>query len=177
MKYYVNNFSTPSFILFLILILQGSVYSQNYRQNKVIAAPTASNFTYPQSIFIDSPSGHIWITDFDNHRVLRFDVSSLTSMNEVHTTSFPGKFLLTQNYPNPFNAQTQISFSSKITGDAVLSVYNLLGQKIMTLFDDTATANTIYFVTFNAENLPSGVYLYSLRTTNGFEVKRMCFLK
>lgn len=177
MKYYVNNFSTPSFFLFLILIIQSFLYSQDYRQNKVIATPTASNFTYPQSIFIDSPSGHIWITDFDNHRVLRFDVSSLTSMNEVQTTSFPGNFLLAQNYPNPFNAQTQIIFSNKLTGGAVLSVYNLLGQKIITLFDDIATANTIYSVTFNAEHLPSGVYLYSLRTTNGFEVKRMCFLK
>ena len=177
MKYYVNNFSTPSFFLFLILMLQSFLYSQDYRQNEVIATPSASNFTYPQSIFIDSPSGNIWITDFDNHRVLRFDVSSLTSVSESEKLQSPQNFLLSQNYPNPFNGETQITFSVKLTGDAVLSVYNLLGQKVITLFDNVATANTIYSVTFDAEILPSGVYLYSLRTVNGFEVNRMCLLK
>ena len=173
----MNYLSTFCWYLFLFGIFQVTLFSQVQNTDNTAATPTASNFAYPQSIFVDSPNGHIWITDFDNHRVLRFDVSSLTSASESEKISSPQSFFLSQNYPNPFNGETQITFSVKLTGDAVLSVYNLLGQKVITLFDDVATANTIYSVTFDAENLPSGVYLYSLRTVNGFEVNRMCLLK
>lgn len=177
MKYDVKNFSVLQFYLVLILVFQSFLYAQDYRQSKVFATPTASNLTYPQSIFIDSPSGHIWVTDFDNHRVLRFDVSTLTSINETTQKVMPEEYFLGQNYPNPFNAETQITFSVKLTGEVVLSVYDLLGQKISILFDGVATANTQYSVSFNAKNLTSGVYLYSLRTISGFETKQMCLLK
>ena len=147
--------------------------------NNAVALPqtTANNFTYPQSIFVDSPNGHIWITDFSNHRVLRFDVSSLTSVSESGKLPSLQNFFLSQNYPNPFNGETQITFSTKSTEDVLLTVYNLLGQKIATLFDEVAAANTVYSIAFDAKNLPSGIYLYSLRTVNGNEVKRMCLLK
>jgi len=98
-------------------------------------------------------------------------------VSESEKLHSPQDFFLNQNYPNPFNGSTQITFSTRLTGDVILSVYNLLGQKIITLFDDIATANTIYSITFDAKNLPSGIYLYSLRTIGGNEVKRMCLLK
>ena len=126
---------------------------------------------------MDSPNGHIWITDFSNHRVLRFDVSSLTTVNESEKLQSPPNFFLSQNYPNPFNGETQITFSTNSTEDVLLTVYNLLGQKIATLFDEAAAANTVYSIAFDAKNLPSGIYLYSLRTGDGYEVKRMCLLK
>jgi hypothetical protein len=165
--------------LFLILfgVFQITVSSQNKSTDIIIATPTASNLTYPQSVFVDSPNGHIWITDFSNHRVMRFDVSTLTSVSESEKLQLLQKFSLNQNYPNPFNGGTQITFSVRLTGNTVLSVYNLLGQKIITLFEGIATANTIYSITFDAKNLPSGIYLYSLHTDSGVEVKRMCLLK
>lgn len=168
-----------TYYLFVILfgIYQIPALSQNKSTDNIIAAPTVSNFTYPQSVFVDSPNGHIWVTDFSSHRVMRFDVSTLTSISESEKLQLPQKFSLNQNYPNPFNGGTQITFSVRLTGNAVLSVYNLLGQKIITLFEGIATANTIYSITFDAKNLPSGMYLYSLHTDNGVEVKRMCLLK
>jgi len=167
------------YYLFTILfgIFQITVLSQNKSTYKITAAPTANNFEYPQSVFVDSPNGHIWITDFDNHRVMRFDVSSLTSVSESEKLQSPQNFFLSQNYPNPFNGETQITFSTKSIEDVLLTVYNLLGQKIATLFDEAAAANTVYSIVFDAKNLPSGIYLYSLRTVNGNEVKRMCLLK
>lgn len=167
------------YYLFIILfgIFQIAVLSQNKSTYKIAAPPTVNNFTYPQSVFVDSPKGHIWVTDFSNHRVMRFDVSSLTAINELTTLSSPSNYFLSQNYPNPFNGETQITFSTNSTEDVLLTVYDLLGQKIATLFDEVAAANTVYSIRFDAKNLPSGIYLYSLRTVNGNEVKRMCLLK
>jgi hypothetical protein len=163
-------------IRFISLIL--FFYSAaSFTQTKVTLSPTANNFAYPQSIFVDSHSGHIWVTDFDNHRVLRFDVSTLTGIDDSESTSGLSDYFLGQNYPNPFNAGTQIIFSTKNTDEVSVEVFNILGQKIVTLFNEIATAGTIYTIPFVAKNLPSGIYLYSIRTTMGSEVKKMCLLK
>ena len=168
---------THFIFLFAFAAYIAAAYSQTNISYKITATPSANNFEYPQSVFVDSPSGHIWVSDFSNHRVLRFDVSSLTVVDEIHSLTSPSYFILGQNYPNPFNGETQITFSTKSTEDVLLTVYNLLGQKIATLFDEAAAANTVYSIVFDAKNLPSGIYLYSLRTVNGNEVKRMCLLK
>jgi len=169
--------SRLQFVLLLACIsIQSLIYAQiNISQN--VTAPSASDFAYPQSIFVDSPSGHIWITDFSNHRVLRFDVSALTSIERISEPHIAEKYFLAQNFPNPFNPTTQILFSLQNTAYASLKVYNLLGQEVAVLFNEVATSNTVYSINFNAKNLPSGVYLYSLRTANGNEIRRMCLLK
>lgn len=94
----------------------------------------------------------------------------VTDVDDFNITEFD--YQLFQNYPNPFNPVTQIIFSTKITDDVSLEVYNLLGQKVAVLFDEIATANTIYSIQFNANSLASGIYLYSLRTSNGIDVKK-----
>jgi hypothetical protein len=152
-------------------------FPQTNTFNETILSPTANNFAYPQSIFVDSKSGHIWVTDFDNNRVLRFDVSTLTVVDESEPLQLVSNFFLRQNYPNPFNSQTEIIFSVTETDKVLIEVYNALGQKIATLFNDTAAADKIYFVSFDAGNLPSGIYMYSLRSAAGSETKKMCLLK
>ncbi|MBK7229072.1 MAG: T9SS type A sorting domain-containing protein [Ignavibacteriales bacterium] len=172
------NYLVTRFLLFIIFVMcSGLIIAQSNQLQNNLAVPTASNFTYPQSAFIDSHNGNIWVTDFDNNRVLRFDVSTLTAVDELQSLTSPSDFFLGQNYPNPFNPVTQIIFSTKITDDVSLEVYNLLGQKVAVLFDEIATANTIYSIQFNANSLASGIYLYSLRTSNGIDVKKMCLLK
>ncbi len=163
------------------LVLLGTYYVTAYAQTNnvrnTIDPPTASSFAYPQSMFVDSYSGHIWVTDFSNNRVLRFDVSTLTTIDESNTSSVLSGYFLSQNYPNPFNSSTQITFSNNSTGVLLLEVYNLLGQKVFTLFNQVANANTMYSITFDAKNLPSGIYMYSIRSATGIEVKKMCLLK
>ncbi len=171
------NFSRLRFIIvFSIIIFQSLLYSQidNYTN---VAAAAANTFAYPQSIFVDSPNGHVWITDFDNHRVLRFDVSIFTNIGKGFEENVASEYVLDQNYPNPFNPTTQISFSVQKTSQARLAVYNLLGQEVALLFSGEVTAKTFYSITFDAKNLPSGMYMYSLRTAGGSEVKKMCLLK
>jgi hypothetical protein len=173
----MNYFKTHCIYLLLFAAYHVTTYSQTNVVYKIAAPPTANNFTYPQSVFVDSHSGHVWVTDFSNNRVLRFDISTLTAINESHTSSSPSDYFLGQNYPNPFNSSTQIMFSNNSSGIVLLEVYNLLGQKVFTLFNQVTTANTMYSITFDAKNLPSGIYLYSLHTVNGIEVKKMCLLK
>lgn len=166
------------YILLLILWMSTIFIIAQSNQNKnLLITPTASNFNYPQSVFVDSYNGNIWVTDFDNNRVTRFDVSTLTALDEIHSVATPQGLTLGQNYPNPFNPATSISFSVRITGNVKLEVYNLLGQKVAVLFDEIATANTIYSIKFSAENYSSGIYIYTLRTRTGIESKKMCLIK
>ncbi len=141
------------------------------------AAPTASSFTYPQSLYIDSKAGQIWVTDFSNNRVMRFDVSSLTSVENERTSAIPSEYLLMQNYPNPFNPTTTITFSSAKTAQVQLIVNDLLGRQVATVFSGIASAQRIYTVAFDARNLASGIYLYSLHSPDGSIVKKMTVIK
>jgi hypothetical protein len=90
----------------------------------------------------------------------------------------PEIFCLGQNFPNPFNPSTTIEYTIPPSGRGLvqLKIYNLLGQCITTLVNEEKTAGT-YRAQFNASNLPSGVYYYSL-TANGISsAKKMMLLK
>lgn len=89
----------------------------------------------------------------------------------------PHRFELGQNYPNPFNPSTNITFSVDKTAKATLDVFNLLGQKVLTLFDDVAESGTSYKVTLRAGNLSSGVYFYRLQSGMTSEMKKLIVLK
>ena len=70
----------------------------------------------------------------------------------------PNGFELRLAYPNPFNPSTTISFSIGSRSDVLMRIYNLLGQEITTLVNQNLTPGS-YTVSWNAGNIPSGVYL------------------
>ncbi len=86
----------------------------------------------------------------------------------------PQTYLLNQNYPNPFNPATNITFDVQKTGLAKLNVYNILGQKLATLVNESLGAGR-YTVNFDASGLSSGVYIYKLEV-NGFKESRKMVL-
>ncbi len=164
-------------MMFMLVTTSVNINAQiNFLENNN-AASTANSLAYPQSVFVDSQNGHIWITDFDNNRVLRYDVTGLTSLEKNNGSLFPAHFSLEQNYPNPFNPVTQIGFSTKSAQFVSVTVYDLLGQTVAVLFRGEVNANTYHSVTFDASSLPGGIYLYTLQTAYGSEVKKMCLLK
>ncbi|HMS65958.1 MAG TPA: T9SS type A sorting domain-containing protein [Ignavibacteria bacterium] len=73
----------------------------------------------------------------------------------------PQGISLSQNYPNPFNPITNIDFAIFDLGQVSLKIYDVIGNEVNTLVNETKTAGS-YSVKFNGENLPSGVYYYKL---------------
>lgn len=76
----------------------------------------------------------------------------------------PTEFVLYQNYPNPFNPSTSIQYGVSSMEFVSLKVYDVLGNQVATLVNEEKPAG-IYEVTWNAENLSSGVYFYQLKAT------------
>lgn len=91
-------------------------------------------------------------------------------------TEAPSVLQLSQNYPNPFNPETRISYIIKSSGLVKLEVFNMLGQKVAVLVNRGQLPGN-YTVTFNGKQIPSGIYLYRLKTVNGTYTKRMSLVK
>jgi hypothetical protein len=88
----------------------------------------------------------------------------------------PDEYALYQNYPNPFNPETSIQFDLKESGRVELKIFNLMGQEIMTLLNQQMPAGS-HRITFAADNLPTGVYIYVLKTNNFTASKKMIIMK
>ncbi|TVQ08037.1 MAG: T9SS C-terminal target domain-containing protein [Balneolaceae bacterium] len=92
-------------------------------------------------------------------------------------SEIPESFELGQNFPNPFNPSTNIRFGVPAdAGHVKLEVFDLLGRKVATLVDRELAAGW-QVVTFNAENLNSGIYIYRLESANQAQVKKMVLVK
>jgi len=74
----------------------------------------------------------------------------------------PTAFTLAQNYPNPFNPSTTIAFTLAQPGEVTLSVYDLTGRKVSTLLQASQRTAGVHTVPFDASDLASGTYLYTL---------------
>lgn len=88
----------------------------------------------------------------------------------------PLGFGLDQNYPNPFNPITTIGYSIKAAGLVTLKVYDMLGTEVTTLVNERKESGS-YLVTFNASDLPSGIYVYKLSADNFIAAKKLILLK
>jgi len=91
-------------------------------------------------------------------------------------TGVPASFSLSQNYPNPFNPSTKIDFSIPAGSLVQLKVYNVLGQEVATLVNETMKSGS-HTVTFDASKLASGVYLYKITAGSFVSTRKMVLLK
>jgi hypothetical protein len=85
--------------------------------------------------------------------------SKITGVEDV--TVVPTAFALSANYPNPFNPSTKINFALPVKSNVSIVVFNILGQVVSKLVDKEFEAGN-HSVTFNADNLGSGVYIYKI---------------
>ena len=95
---------------------------------------------------------------------------------DVEEESVPAEFQLYQNYPNPFNPETNISYRLATSGKVTLEIFDLLGQKIQTLVDEEQAAG-VHEISFTANNLSSGIYMYHLRSNGFVQSKKMILLR
>ena len=94
----------------------------------------------------------------------------------VLSSLVPEKFLLGNNYPNPFNPSTSIKFDIPVPGITVLKIYDSGGREVETLLNSKLQPGSYEF-SFNAVNLPSGVYFYRLTSNEFSQTKKMVLLK
>jgi hypothetical protein len=92
-------------------------------------------------------------------------------------TRVPHVFALDQNYPNPFNPTTQIKFSVAMAGPATVEMFDILGQKVKTLFNENAEPGKYYNLQVDGATMASGVYFYRLQSGARLDTRKMLLLK
>jgi len=92
-------------------------------------------------------------------------------------SNIPSEFALSQNYPNPFNPSTTISFQLDKPMNVSLSVHNLLGEEVALLINDEPKSAGYHNAVFSADELPSGVYIYTLKAGTNIAMSKMTLLK
>lgn len=88
----------------------------------------------------------------------------------------PESFELFQNYPNPFNPSTTISFNLPVKSFVSLKIYDVTGRKVSENINSDLSAGN-HSVTFNGDDLASGIYYYRLESSGYVAVKKMLLIK
>lgn len=88
----------------------------------------------------------------------------------------PNEFVLYQNYPNPFNTTTKIPFKIPEGAKVNIKIFDILGKEIIELLDEFKTEG-FYEMVFDASELKSGIYFYSIATNKYFLTKKLLVLK
>jgi len=120
--------------------------------------------------FVNSQTGY---AVGDNGVILKFVPPPVKVEEEQKPLN---KYFLFQNYPNPFNPSTSIRLRISDFGFVSLKIFNVLGKQVATLVDEYKPAGS-YEVEFDAKNLPSGVYFYTLNTGSYSQTRKMLLLK
>lgn len=114
-----------------------------------------------------------------SYRLKQVDFDGSFTYHELAQTIEIGAiktFYLSQNYPNPFNPSTTISFQVPVESNVSLKIYDMLGNEVASLVNETKTAGE-YEVEFNAATISSGIYFYRLQAGDFVETKRMMLMK
>lgn len=113
--------------------------------------------------------------------VIRLPFNAPESLITFTVNQVPTSYVLYSNYPNPFNSGTTLSFDAPKTEHVELSVLNILGQQIATIFSGEAQSgrNSFLWDGTNAKgvHVASGVYIYRLKTSSTVIAKKMVILK
>ena len=125
-----------------------------------------------QTLGFDS-HGYLYAGPFLGHAIYR---TSIPTPVEERPKNMPEGYNLSQNHPNPFNLSTRISYSVPKSGSVTVAVYNVLGQRVATLFSGQALAGE-YEVTFNADGLTSGIYFCRMAAPGFSRTVKMMLLK
>jgi len=104
-----------------------------------------------------------------------------TGVEERPGNLLPDQYRLYQNYPNPFNPVTNIAYNIPTRSHVTIEVYNILGQKIRTLVDETKSAGD-YYATWDGDEsygqkVSTGIYFYRFQSGDFVETKKMILLK
>jgi len=126
--------------------------------------------------FIDHPQ----VSGFNQiyYRLKQIDFDGTFSYSDVVNVSYdvPTEFVLSQNYPNPFNPSTRLNYFIPQESFVSIKVYDFLGREVMTLVNETKSIGS-YEILFDASNLPSGTYFYTMIAGDYSATKKMILIK
>ena len=148
-------------------IINGIVHKLGEKEDNRFVNRT---YFYPeQKKMIQSAQSGIWIYDFDY------------TVSDTDTTIEPAKAKLLKNFPNPFNPETTISFYLPLETQVSIDIYNIKGQKVKSLIKEIRTSGN-HQVNWNGtdedgHDVSSGIYLYTLSTSDFFQSKKMIILR
>lgn len=131
---------------------------------------------------IDSDASHSTLMTIESMKNHAINHSEVEGLNKEYDESYSFKpktdqsVVLSNAFPNPFNPTTNITYQLPNDAHVKLIVYNSLGQIVNTLVDQNKSAGR-YSVTFNAKNLPSGVYFYRIQAGDYVSTKKMLLMK
>jgi hypothetical protein len=111
-----------------------------------------------------------------NGTILKTTNGGVSFVEEEEIDEIPNDYIVSHNYPNPFNPSTKIKYSIPQSSNVVIKVFDILGNKIETLVDGEKPIGT-YEITWDADNLPTGVYFYRLQAGSFVETKKMVLMK
>lgn len=163
----------------------GIDWTKNSLKNPVLDMGPAGSwddqYAFVSCVLFDDSTYKMWYVGHDG---LNFRLGYATSKDQPNDIpgiegglSFPSEFVLYQNFPNPFNSKTIIRYQLPVTTEIELGIYNLLGQKLVTLVSGKQRAGS-HRVEWDASGFASGVYFYRIATDEGFvENKKLIFLK
>jgi len=129
---------------------------------------SGTNNVLNKVFFVDSNTG--WAVGYNG------TIISTANPVSVNDYTQPVEYELLQNYPNPFNPTTTINYSILSEEFVTLRVYNAIGEELITLLSEVKSAGN-YEVTFNAENLASGIYYYRINAGEFNSIKKMILIK
>ncbi len=113
--------------------------------------------------------------DINGVRTVHDDYVCSASMSG-HDTALLSDYRLGDNYPNPFNPETHIAFALPEACEVHLKVFNITGKEVATLVEGRLAAGE-HHATFRADNLPSGLYFYTLTAGSFSQTKKMILMK
>jgi len=140
-----------------------------------VAAGT-NQFFAPRGAAWSADGKTMYTADFDGNVIKKWTNPNPYTSVLLRNDQVARDFTLAQNYPNPFNPTTEIQFTLGRNGYTTLRVYDLLGREVATLVDRTLSAGT-YKVIFRAIDLPSGTYVYQLKSADQTLTRKMMLVK
>lgn len=160
------------------LLIEICYNNSSYTTNTNVFGTTVANTIVHNHQDIQSGDGCVQITT-PGSVTAKPNISLMyTNIVSVHngSTGLPKDFSLSQNYPNPFNPFTKIDFALPKQSFVTIKVYDMLGREVGTLLNDNKPAG-YYSIDFNASELSSGVYVYTITAGSYTQSMRMVILK
>jgi photosystem II stability/assembly factor-like uncharacterized protein len=172
--YYLTSVEFPSANTGYVSGLPGKILKTTNAGGNWISQQVNPTDTLDNLFFLNDNTGYMAST---NGIIYKTTTGGAVTSNVTNLSGvIPGSYDLYQNFPNPFNPSTNIRFDIPLSSDVKLAVYDLLGREVSSLMNGQLSPGR-YEYSFDGSGLPSGVYIYRLRSGNFNQTKKMFLMK